>query len=178
MLGLVRTPLGRDTPTTLRFFGLPRSSFGSRRSGSVWARSGGAGRFGRPAREPLPFFDLLAPYRALHCAENPRVGSSILPLATIFNSMIFMRFPASPGGAPGVPIPTRGLSGFGWVAALSGTVSIAAILIQRRRRFLHNSKLLTVCRTPTVANPLVQFGSGHAGTTRAASETDHDVGSV
>ena len=79
-------------------------------------RVGRQSPIGPPTRKPLKIFALESKKFGLSCTENPRVGSSILPLATNFNSMIFMRFPVSTGDAPGASIPTHGLSGFGWVS--------------------------------------------------------------
>jgi hypothetical protein len=68
------------------------------RSGSVWARSGGAVRSARG--KPFPVFGLLAPNRPLRRTENPRVDGSIPSLATISNSMNCNGFRASPADYP------------------------------------------------------------------------------
>jgi hypothetical protein len=59
-------------------------------------RLGRAGRFGRGARKLLLVFRLATPNRALRRTENPRVGGSIPPLATIPTFLKRNGFPASP----------------------------------------------------------------------------------
>ena len=78
----------------------PRAGFG--RSGPVRLGIGSVGRGGSvgAARNPLPFFVLLAPNRALRRTENPRVDGSIPSLATTPKFLIRNGFRASPADHP------------------------------------------------------------------------------
>jgi len=84
-------------------------------AGRARDRFGRGGRFGRAAGKSFPVFGFLAPPAALPCTENPRVGSSILALATTPNPLIRMPLPPRRGGRRAAMAGTIGLLGIGSV---------------------------------------------------------------